>query len=570
MPRDLFRLYFHERYQSVREELNGELMTSVRQVVFGANAVPMLCADVRVSAHILSSVPVAENNNELLYAQPGTPVRLQRSNSGRLEITGLNKRGKGNITTYHVPITIQTAGSLTSVKIDVNGLSFVSVIGYFIRTLTLGELALATPGGFGETPLEAIAVFDAYGGVVGLVGAGGGMSSMGAKVFVAPQPSSAAAATASIGASATTLWVTSLGDAGGGTLRNAWDTARSLRTECVIRFSVGGTITLRSALTKMAQNDYGRVMVYGFDAPTPVVLDGSTIADGTSEGDAPHLFELHAPSCAIVGVSAINIPQAFVKVGDGARGTILEDLTITNTDGRGDVEGAIVGDGQIGNLSVSMRRVTITGSTRAKGVDMRAGVWYLQSCLVSSTVAGFVNHSGLCTLYRSRAEDQSSHAIHLTGGGTISAQEVSLANCLIDALKAETVSVATSAFVPPGSMAILSCTITGAGASGASAAHGVYATNGARIKIHGSTIRDNYGDGVRATSNCVVDLGGGILGSSGGNILRGNGITSGYDVNSLLTSSVVMKAERNIWDHLTVADVLMFDVNGFVDVAPLA
>ena len=127
MPRDLFRLYFNERYQASREELNGELITTVRFVdSFGANNIQMLCADVRVSASILNNVPVAENNRELLYAQPGTPIRLQRSRTGRLEITGLNKRTAGNITQYAMPVTIVT-GSNPGVTAGLTSITLVNV-----------------------------------------------------------------------------------------------------------------------------------------------------------------------------------------------------------------------------------------------------------------------------------------------------------------------------------------------------------------------------------------------------------------------------------------------------------
>jgi hypothetical protein len=77
-----------------------------------------------------------------------------------------------------------------------------------------------------------------------------------------------------------------------------------------------------------------------------------------------------------------------------------------------------------------------------------------------------------------------------------------------------------------------------------------------------------------------VDLGGGLLDihqdgwlgtdpgtdpapSVGGNTLQGN---VGYDV---ANSSSPVKAERNFWDHSTVADVLLYDVSGSVDVDPL-
>jgi len=156
MPRDLTRLFFTERAQAHQMKRTGELMSRVRLVALGADATLMPCADVRVSAHIVSNVPVTDNSHDLLYAQPGVPVELQRSATGRLEITGLSKRGTGNI--YQYALTVSTG-------ILVSGVT----IGWRTRPVTLGELATAMDGGFGYTPLEAMVLINAGGTIVNVI-----------------------------------------------------------------------------------------------------------------------------------------------------------------------------------------------------------------------------------------------------------------------------------------------------------------------------------------------------------------------------------------------------------------
>jgi hypothetical protein len=60
--------------------------------------------------------------------------------------------------------------------------------------------------------------------------------------------------------------------------------------------------------------------------------------------------------------------------------------------------------------------------------------------------------------------------------------------------------------------------------------------------------------------------GGGVLGSVGGNRLQGN---SPYNLRNATSPVLTIKAERNIWDYATVAQVLSANIFGSVDVEPL-
>jgi len=570
MPRDLFRLYFNERYQAHREELNGELLTTVSLKVFGANTIPMLVADVRVSAHILSSVPVAENNNELLYAQPGTPIRLQRSRSGRLEITGLNKRGIGNITMYTMPVSI-TSGSGAHVVVNPGGVSFVSAIGFFVRTITLGELATATKGGFGETPLEALGIFNPFGQFIGFAGGGGGVSNTGSNTIIAPSQSSVASgitssvtSAASYSTSAISLLVTSLGDSGAGTLRTIFNQAKQLGQACVIKFNVGGSINIGEKFTPLNATDFGHIFIDGRTAPEQVIIDASAVSNEVSTA----LFQFNAPNNAILDIRVSNAPNAFAIVGDGARDTYFEDIAIHNNDGRGVSDGAIRSFGTTGDNSLIARRIDVTGTSRLRAFEMNGGIHFFASCTASDTQDGFWLARGHETLYQCQVQGNSGFGVLLGTSGNLSMTQTSINNTVFDGIKLQISGTGLTTSGSSPSAVILSSTITNAGVSGSTARHGIHVTEGSRAKVNGSVIKFNYGDGVFVTSTSIVDLGGGGLGASGGNVLKGNGVISGFDVTNSATAQV--KAENNIWDHLTVADVSTFDVRGNVDVDPLA
>jgi len=127
-----------------------------------------------------------------------------------------------------------------------------------------------------------------------------------------------------------------------------------------------------------------------------------------------------------------------------------------------------------------------------------------------------------------------------------------------------------------------------------SGAYGIYVfsggSGGANVRIENNIIRNNMGGGVLVTSasgESNVDIGGGLadvydngmivgpgatpVPSVGRNTIKGNGAGYGGDVINQMTGSPqpVLKAEYNYWDHITVGDVLNFDVSGAVDVDPV-
>jgi hypothetical protein len=170
MPRDYFRQLFDERVKAREGKITGETLSKFKLVPFDNAATLMHVADIKISNTIVSAVPLATNNRELLYAAIGTPVELTRSRSGRLEVTGLSKRGFNNVYCFSLDIPVLTpdtsdgGSALTPVVV-----TSLATLGFSRRNTTLGELATVTDGGFGETPLQAVVLLDADGNILNVI-----------------------------------------------------------------------------------------------------------------------------------------------------------------------------------------------------------------------------------------------------------------------------------------------------------------------------------------------------------------------------------------------------------------
>lgn len=108
---------------------------------------------------------------------------------------------------------------------------------------------------------------------------------------------------------------------------------------------------------------------------------------------------------------------------------------------------------------------------------------------------------------------------------------------------------------------------------------GVTLRGTSRASFSGNTVTNNGtsagsepAGGIVVWESAVADLGGGSLSingqtvsSTGGNILKGNGVA---DLRN--TTTTLVKAERNCWDNATVANITALDTTGPVDVDPFA
>jgi hypothetical protein len=92
----------------------------------------------------LHNVVIARNNADLIYAEVGNAVTLERSQSGQWQVTGFSIEKPGTYTVIPVDLGNMTIGTVVDMSID----------GHM---LTLGEMGTLSP--FGVIPFGAAGVF---------------------------------------------------------------------------------------------------------------------------------------------------------------------------------------------------------------------------------------------------------------------------------------------------------------------------------------------------------------------------------------------------------------------------
>lgn len=168
MPRDLFRVLLDEHSRAQEHDMTGQIMSTVTLLPYDVPGVLMPVASVVINGQrgitLLSDVPIAANNQELLHATLGSPVRLKRSRTGRVEIVGLDKRTPGTLYNYTVPISAGMSAWTISAFTPVSG----NVSAISARVLQYGELVSATSFGYGDAPYGAIGIYNQSGTLLGL------------------------------------------------------------------------------------------------------------------------------------------------------------------------------------------------------------------------------------------------------------------------------------------------------------------------------------------------------------------------------------------------------------------
>lgn len=98
----------------------------------------------QLNGTILHAVPLARGNADLIYADVGAPVTLQRDASGRYTIIGFSKIMPGSNIRVAVNLDDFTIGAIEDFTITVRALSYDELADY---------------GGYGIVPYGAIATF---------------------------------------------------------------------------------------------------------------------------------------------------------------------------------------------------------------------------------------------------------------------------------------------------------------------------------------------------------------------------------------------------------------------------
>lgn len=157
MPRDQLRILLSEHSRAEQQDMTGQTVSPVILLPYDTAGELMPTVHVQLNTPkglvLVCHVPVAANNQELKHVTMGSPVRLKRSRTGRIEVVGLDKRTPGTIYSYTLNIStaVLTSGNPSALSASV---------------VTFGALASVTSIGFGQTPFGAIILTNASGTIV--------------------------------------------------------------------------------------------------------------------------------------------------------------------------------------------------------------------------------------------------------------------------------------------------------------------------------------------------------------------------------------------------------------------
>lgn len=134
-----------------KTEIDGKVLTRPALLVTdGIALVYAVDVDIGAKGEVLKNVPLARANHDLLYAEPGNPVRLRRTASGKFEVTGFSKEMPGRYDRFEVDLGTYAIGPTVAFGLDA-------------RPLTYSDLA-TLPGGYGTAPYGATGIYQ--GGVL--------------------------------------------------------------------------------------------------------------------------------------------------------------------------------------------------------------------------------------------------------------------------------------------------------------------------------------------------------------------------------------------------------------------
>ncbi len=106
---------------------------------------------------VILNVPVSTSARGLgRFRYLNHPVEMQISETGRVEVVGLSKRGPGFV--HKVKVSVSSGAVIPGSE---------QTLGSFQATLEYGDIA--TAGGYGTVPYGAVAVYDAIGTFIRLV-----------------------------------------------------------------------------------------------------------------------------------------------------------------------------------------------------------------------------------------------------------------------------------------------------------------------------------------------------------------------------------------------------------------
>lgn len=142
----LFTHVVQAQIDASQTEVNGKVLTRPALLISDGTATSYAVdVDIGQDGRMLSNVPIARANRDLLYAEPGNPVRLRRTENGSFEVVGFSNEMPGRIERFAVDVGSFEFGPVESLTIEAIGIPY-------------GDLA-GISGGYGYAAYGSVGIY---------------------------------------------------------------------------------------------------------------------------------------------------------------------------------------------------------------------------------------------------------------------------------------------------------------------------------------------------------------------------------------------------------------------------
>lgn len=341
--------------------------------------------------------------------------------------------------------------------------------------------------------------------------------------------------------------VTSLADSGPGSLREALKEANSDGGPTTLRFAVGGTIRLLTPLPPLSEGD---TTIDGCVAPPPGVRILWPFRSGKANGI---LIESSGNTVSCLTIE--NFTVDGISIRKGANNNLISKNTVIAS---GD-DGIGVALGSAGN--VVTENVSVGNTNKGILVFDHSDAVITENLLVGNKEGITISTNSTATISHNIVDKNNDNGIAVTRGSEATISDNTLARN-----KSTAIRLPGGPDLPASKATIQRNTVLANGGHGIELLGGSSATivdneiiDNSRAGLHGSDQSTALVSSNRITGNAIgvllevganFDVGGGPLGSSGGNTLQKN---RGVDLKNL--TPLLIYATKNIWDHTTEAQV---------------
>jgi len=114
--------YTDKRIYRTRQKIYGHAVTIPYLKTLGNQPTWVIDVLIRSDAELLTAVPIAENNRQIRnFVTEGTPIELQRSQTGFFTVSGLANRKKGTVVKKTYKLGDYNLGFAFGLKLDAGG-----------------------------------------------------------------------------------------------------------------------------------------------------------------------------------------------------------------------------------------------------------------------------------------------------------------------------------------------------------------------------------------------------------------------------------------------------------------